>query len=161
MSISPSPSGSRTGDPAARRRRSAIGRAWIAAVLVLLELGLAALSVAAIGWSGQAHPPFVVTGVSAVVGVVALAVIAAANASAARAEAAGAPPARGLASLGMWLSVTRLVALLGAAAVFLVAAGRPTAVFADAGLFCFPAVAAGFAVLLAVLTARAVRGGSP
>lgn len=160
MNISPSPSGSRTGDRAARRR-SAIGRVWIAGVLLLLELGLAALSLEAIGWSAQAQPPFLVTGVSAIVGVAVLAVIAAANASAARAEAAGAPPASGLASLGMWLAVTRLVALLGAAALVVVARGGPDADLADAGLFCFAAVAALLAVLLAGLTTRALRGGSP
>lgn len=160
MNTNSSPSASRTADRAARRR-SAVGRVWIAAVLVLLELGLAALSLAAIGWATRGQAPFVVTGVSAVVGAAVLAVIAAANALTARAEAAGAPPPRRLASLGMWLAVTRLVALLGAAALVLVAAGRPTAVVANAGLFCFAAVAALFAVLLAGLTTRALRGGSP
>lgn len=146
-------------------RRAAFGRVGTAVVLALLDLGLILLATAAMRWSAQAPlgglgaAAFVVTAVSSAAGIAVLAVVAAANLTAVRAVSAGWPPDRagGLAVLGQWLAVIRLVAVGAAAALVTAATGRVAGDLADFGLFCAAAVTALFAVLLAMTTARGVR----
>ncbi|MEV4754452.1 hypothetical protein AB0J86_04935 [Micromonospora sp. NPDC049559] len=133
-------------------------------MLMLLELGTGALMVAAYRWSGEASAglgsaPFVVTAVSAAVGIGVLLVILAANLSTARAVRAGRPSAgaRGLALLGQWLAVGRLLLLVGSVVLVWIAQGGEAGDLADYGLLCFAAIAALFTVFLAMATGRGAR----
>lgn len=102
-------------------RRSTVGRVWMAAALVLVEVAL--ILVASVAW---ASAPDVDTaqisllGISAIVGIPVLIVIGLANARALRSSAAA---ARGLAAAGQWLAVLRLLGLLVAAVAIAVVDG--------------------------------------
>lgn len=160
MGVDPRPAGPPgIGGPA--RRRAALGRAWIAGVLVALEVGMVALMVAAYRWAresatGLGSAPFLIVGTTAAVGIGVLIVILAANLSAARAIRTGRPlaSAHGLATLGQWLAVGRLLALVGAVLSTAVARGGEWGDFADVGLICFAGIAALFTALLAIATGR-------
>lgn len=163
VSVDPRSASTPTSGEAARRR-AALGRVWIGVVLILLEVGMTALTVAAYQWSrdspaGLGSAPFVITGAAASVGVGVLLVILAANLATARAVRTGQPPvaARGLATLGQWLAIARPLVLVGSVVLVFIARGGEVGDLADYGLLCFAAVAALFSVFLAISTARGVR----
>jgi hypothetical protein len=102
-------------------RRATVGRVWMAAALVLVEVAL--ILVASVAWASS---PDVSTawisllGGSAIAGILVLVVIGLANARALRSSAAR---ARGLAIAGQWLALLRLLGLLVAAVAIVVASG--------------------------------------
>jgi hypothetical protein len=145
-------------------RRATLGRVWMTAALIIMELGVVAL--AGVAWQGVAHGsvsnttvwPITLDGGNAMVGIGVLSVIAAANVSALRAGRTNGRmvPARSLATLGQWLAFTRLVALLGAAVLLIAAVGLTTAWVTD---MCLVAIGV-FDSLLTVLVAMWTGGAA-
>jgi hypothetical protein len=158
-----------TGDPGyAAWRRATLGRIWMAVVLIVADVGLAAI--ASVAWQAVARgsvpaagvAAMTILGVAAVVGIPLLVVVALANARAARARSAGRPlsAARRLGVVGQWLAVARLVGLLVAAVAVTVAVGLTALTgLADSCAVGIAVLDASFAVLLAGWTGRALRRG--
>ncbi|MEE6261792.1 hypothetical protein [Plantactinospora sonchi] len=149
------------------RRRAALGRAWMAAVLILMDLAL--LGLAGVVWpavergsvSGMSVWPILLVAGNALAGVLLLVVVGAANISAVRAGRAGTAPttARGLGSLGQWLAVLRLVALLGTGILLAAATGLDNTGLSGGFLLGVGVFDAVLAMLLALRTGGAIRAG--
>jgi sugar phosphate permease len=141
-------------------RRSLLVRAWLTAILVVIDLALTAMM--AMVWNaqrlGQVSGRDVATlsllGVSAAAGVMIFLVVVAANVSAARAAGAG----RGLATAGSWLAGLRLAGVFVATVVIAVTLG-PSAVVGPAESFAvaLAVLDALGAVFVAGVTLRGVR----
>jgi len=155
-------------DPAAWRRTT-LGRAWIAVVLVVGDLALLVLVsmmwyAAALDWlSGADIAAFNVLGGSAAVGVAVLPVVALANLRAVRALWAGAPLSRAirLGSVGLWLTLLRLAGLVVAGAAVIAAIGvTGDSVLTDGCALGIALVDGLFAVLVASATQAGLRRGA-
>lgn len=134
-------------------RRSTVGRVWMAVALVLVEVAL--VLVASVAWASApdvSTAQITLLGVSAMAGIPVLVVIGLANARALRTSAAS---GRGLAVIGQWLAVLRLLGLAVAAVAIAVVDGL-SGDLADActlGVAVFDAL---LAVWVAVWTGRAL-----
>lgn len=139
-------------------RRSTVGRVWMAAALVLVEVAL--ILVASVAWASDPDvgtAQISLLGIAAIVGIPVLAVIGLANARALRTSAAS---ARGLAVAGQWLAMLRLLGLVVAAVAIAVVDGL-SGDLADActlGVALFDAL---LAIWVAYWTGRALtrQGG--
>jgi hypothetical protein len=143
-----------------QRRRAALGRAWGAGLLAVLDAGLVAL--AAIAWravardevTGRDVAAISVLGGGAAIGVLVLLVVLAASLRALRRS----PTAGGLPGVGAGLAGLRLAAVLLAGVAVAVAAGlQAVAGLAESCTLALAVLHAAIGLLLAVQTARATR----